>query len=252
MRKKYGIKMQYEEFFWLHVKKSAGEMTRALLQPHYIEVDRVKKPKTFIQARREEFNDILNNYRVPLGIYQFKRCLFARDFLYRDRWPEIYSFAFCREPIERCISMFFYLFENNIKRSKVAKYNLKRIASGKKIESNTSYAFDAFLDCVEGARSSDSIYWPIDSRFTTHTAPMWDDVTDFYGNVLLKRIFRLENLTDGINQAFEKCGIDKRVTESVKRINENENRREYSPTRRQIRKITSIYAKDFELYEQSF
>lgn len=243
--------MQYEEFFWLHVKKSAGEMTRALLQPHYVEVDRTKMPKNFSQANQEEFNDILNNYRIPLGSYQFKRCLFAREFLYKERWPVIYSFAFCREPVERCLSMFFYLFETEVKRSKVFKYNLRRLASGKKMASSTSYAFDAFLDCVEGARSSDSIYWPVDNRFTTHTARMWDDVTDFNGNVLLKRIFRLEDLATGINQAFEECGIEKRVTESAKRINENDRRRDYSPTRAQIRKIAGIYAKDFELYERS-
>ena len=81
--------MAKKQLFWLHVKKSAGITTRALLRPHYVEVDRTKKPKNFIQAAPEEYNDILNNYRVVLGKYQFKRCLFAKKFLYPEKWDEI-------------------------------------------------------------------------------------------------------------------------------------------------------------------
>ena len=69
------------KLFWLHVKKSAGMSTRALLSPDYVEVERVKKPKNFIQAKPEEYNDILNNFRVVLGEYQFKRCLLAKKYL---------------------------------------------------------------------------------------------------------------------------------------------------------------------------
>lgn len=91
--------MHYKQFFWLHVRKSAGFTTRALLQPYYVEVDRAKKPKTFIQATPDEYNDILNNYRIVLGDYQFRRCLFAKKYLYPDQWDDIFSFAFSREPV---------------------------------------------------------------------------------------------------------------------------------------------------------
>ena len=53
--------MSYNNFFWLHIKKSAGISTRKLLQPYYKEVDRVKRPKNFIQSSPAEYNDILNN-----------------------------------------------------------------------------------------------------------------------------------------------------------------------------------------------
>ena len=69
-------------FFWLHVKKSGGTSIRTILQPHYTLVDRAKKPVNFIQSKPSEYNDILNNYRVVLGEYQFKRTLFAKKFLF--------------------------------------------------------------------------------------------------------------------------------------------------------------------------
>lgn len=78
--------MKYENFFWLHIKKSAGITTRAFLKPYYEEVDRVNKPPSFIQSDPKQYNDILNNYRVLLGEYQFKRALFAKTYLYPNNW----------------------------------------------------------------------------------------------------------------------------------------------------------------------
>ena len=60
-----------KQFFWLHIKKSAGQSVRKALKPYYVEVDRVLKPRNFIQANYNEYNDILNNYRINLGNYQF-------------------------------------------------------------------------------------------------------------------------------------------------------------------------------------
>jgi hypothetical protein len=242
--------MSYEQLFWLHVKKSAGITTRALLQPYYVEVDRNKRPKTFIQARPDEYNDILNNYRVVLGDYQFKRCLFAKLYLYPDSWDDIYSFAFSREPVDRCISMFYYLYwgrgyVENLKRI------IKRARNHRKLIVNTSYAFDAFLDYAYAARVSDSIYRPFGIHFTTHTAPMWEDITDPDGNILLKSVFRLESLAEGINKAFEMCGIDKRLSSSANMLNRNKGRKGLTPTRAQIKKIKEIYRRDFEIYEKA-
>ena len=124
--------MIYEDFFWLHIKKSAGISTRELLKPFYNEVDRLRKPKTFIQADPREYNDIINNFRVVLGDYQFKRTLFAKEFLYKDKWSSICSFAFSREPIDRCVSMFYYLHHQkrsilrNIKNQKLANTSINK------------------------------------------------------------------------------------------------------------------------------
>lgn len=243
--------MHHKQLFWLHIKKSAGITTRALLQPYYVLVDRAKKPKTFIQATPEEYNDILNNFRVVLGDYQFKRCLFAKQFLYPNHWDDIYSFAFSREPVDRCISMFYYLFfkDNRTIRKLI---RIIKVAVNEQRLFNTSYAFDAFLDCTHKARLSDSIYHPLGNQFTTHTAPMWDDITDLDGNTLLKEVFRLEVLTEGINKAFNECGINKQLDQLGKNLNKNSRRKKYSPTREQIRKIEKIYSNDFEIYEAAW
>lgn len=243
--------MSYSQFFWLHIKKSAGVTMRELLQPHYTVVDKNKKPKNFIQASPDEYNDILNNYRVVLGQYQFRRCLFAKTYLYPSQWDNMLSFAISREPIDRCISMFYYLiYWQDPRFIKNLRLKFKRSLYTEKWLFKTSYAFDVFLDYAEQARTSDSIYRPLDNRFTTHTAPMWEDITDLDGNILLKKIFRLENLTEGINQVFEECGIEKRLEETI-RLNKNENRKLYQPTKDQIKKIENIYPYDFEIYENA-
>jgi hypothetical protein len=241
--------MSYSTFFWLHVKKSAGTTTRSLLSPYYVIVDH-KKPKSFIQAGPNEYNDILNNFHALLGEYQFKRCLFAKQFLYKDQWDSLFSFAFSREPVDRCVSMFFYIYWKEIGWFKKLFRAVRAPFTHRKLPYNTRYAFDAFLDCVRQARESDSIYEPLGCRFTTHTAPMWEDITDREGNILLKAIFRVEDLAEGINRAFEACGIPKRIAKNEARLNKNKKRQEYVPTRGQLRQIENIYQRDCEIYEQ--
>jgi len=251
--------MTQKQLFWLHVKKSAGTTVRSLLKPYYVEVDKTKKPKNFIQAAPEEYNDILNNYRVVLGEYQFKRCQFAKQYLYPEKWDDMFSFAFSRNPTDRCLSMFHYLFWKDYGWKdygyimNVAQY-LKRCFVSKKVIYSTSYAFDLFLDYVHEARSSHSIYNPLGNHFTTHTAPMWDDIVDSDGNVLLTKVYRLENLTEGINLAFEECAIPKRLSEKDKGLNKNKgrNKKGFIPNRRQKKKIEEIYFKDFEVYEKAW
>lgn len=243
--------MTHKKLFWLHIKKSAGISTRSLLQPFYIEVDREKKPKTFIQASPEEYNDILNNYRVVLGEYQFKRCLFAKKYLYSKEWDDMFSFAFSRAPLDRCVSMFYYLFWKDSGVLNNSIRSITKYGKHKKVLYNTSYAFDVFLDYITASQSSDSIYYPLGNHFTTHTAAMWDDITDMDGKVLIKKVYRLENLITGINSAFEECGIDKRIDNIDTKLNKNMKRRNYSPKPYQKKKIENLYYNDFELYEKS-
>lgn len=246
--------MKYESFFWLHIKKSAGMSTRQYLQPFYKQVDKKNKPKNFIQSTPEEYNDILNNYRVVLGEYQFKRALFAKKYLYPEKWNSIYSFAFSREPIERCISMFFYLYYKKNKKALEklyrAAFNLK---NHKKLGLSLEYNFDVFLDLVEKAHfECESVYWPAGLRFSTHTAPMFGDITDMEGNVLLTQVFRIEHLKEGLNQVFENCGLNKELSidKNIYR-NKNINKGQYQPTPKQKKKIMELYKEDFELYERS-
>jgi len=230
--------MIYRDIFWLHIKKSAGITTRRLLQPHYVEVDRVNKPKNFIQAEPAEYNDILNNYRVVLGEYQFKRALFAKTFLYPRTWNSMCSFAFSREPVDRCISMFYYLYWQDLGRWKNAERLIETIIKARSVKNRISYAFDSFLYQIEFSLTSDSIYSPLGHHFSTHTAPMWDDITDLEGNILLTEVFRIDDLIKGINKVFSLCNIEKHLEPSESIIeNRTRNRREYYPNRTQIRSI---------------
>ncbi|WP_075590606.1 sulfotransferase family 2 domain-containing protein [Labilibacter marinus] len=194
-------KKDYDAFFWLHIKKSAGTTTRKLLQPYYKEIDRGKKPKNFIQSSPTEYNDILNNDRTLLGEYQFKRVLFAKKYLYPDNWNSVFSFAFAREPVDRCVSMFYYL--HYTKRSFPRKIYtaVKNLKYDKRLGLSTSYDFDMFLDLIEG-----------------------------------------------INQVYEKCGLNNTLNLNEFR-NRNKNRGHYIPNEIQRKKIESIYYQDFEIYE---
>ena len=120
----------------------------------------------------------------------------------------------------------------------------------KKLIVSRSYAFDVFLDMVVAAQENVSIYQPLGDQFSTHTNPMWRDITDDEGNVLLKQVYRLENLVEGVNQVFEICGIDERREKGDKKINSGKTRQEFCPTKAQIKKIESIYANDFEIFEK--
>lgn len=243
--------MSFDSFFWLHIKKSAGITTREYLKPYYKEVDRVNKPFSFIQAKPNEFNDVLNNYRVVLGQYQFKRALFAKEFLYPDNWDKICSFAFSREPVDRCISMFYYLYykKRSFAGNILKVYN--NLKMRKKIGISLSYDFDLFLELIEIAHfESDSIYKPKGLHFSTHTAPMFGDVTDNEGNLLLKKIYRLEDLNEGIKQIFELSNINHRIPEIIY-ANKNLRRGGFVPSKFQHNKISKLFAKDFGIYENA-
>ncbi len=243
--------MTYSNFFWLHIKKSGGITIRKYLDPHYVEVDRSKKPSSFLQADPVEYNDILNNFRVPLGEYQFRRALFAKKFLYPGTWDQLYSFAILRDPVDRCLSMFSSLYwqDNNLRKRIISAVNMSW--RSKKIHTTTKYAFDLFLDAIQTAHSGRSNYAPLGIKFSTHTAPVWDDITDENGQILLTRTFRLDDLASAINQVFTACGINKQIEQDTLRLNRNIYRSHYSPSKAQLGRIQELYAKDFKLYEDA-
>lgn len=242
--------MSYDSFFWLHIKKSAGISTRHLLQPYYPEVDRTHWPVNFIQSPADQHNDILNNYRMLLGEYQFKRSLFAKEVLYKREWDNMLSFAFAREPVSRCISMFYYLYWHSGSLKSLIKSAAQKTLKTRKLHYSTAGAFDHFLDYVAKAQYADSIYSPLGSHFSTHTNSMWRDVTDHDGTVLLTRIYRLESLLPAINQVFEDCGLPKRLQHS-QRCNQTSNKGQYQPSAAQRIKIEALFSQDFELYESA-
>ena len=147
--------------------------------------------------------------------------------------------------------MKFYLFWKDSNLIENLARKIIRCITVKKLMLNTSYAFDVFLDCIQEAHTSDSIYKPIGNHFTTHTATMWDDVTDLENNILLKRIYRMENLIEGINSAFEECEIQRKICCNERIFNQNEGRKGYTPNTSQRAKIERIFQNDFEIYENA-
>src|SRR5262245_5936038 len=147
--------------FWLHIKKSGGMSTRAALAPLYKEVDRSSVPSCLAGRPQNEWNDILNNYRVPLGTYQFRRSDFAKDILYPEDWPDMIRLAFCREPVDRVLSMYFYLFSRRERRREEMRRALAKLPSPpRRLLWSESYAFSVFLDllALQNALRRQSIY----------------------------------------------------------------------------------------------
>lgn len=234
------------KIFWLHIKKSGGTSIRNILGSNYIQVERENRPSCFIQSNPNQYNDILNNYRVVLGKYQFKRALFAKKFLYPDAWNDKERFAFSREPIQRNLSMFFYLYWQS------PNYNLyiKKLIKNKRFYT-ISYAFDQFLEDIEYSQTCGINTHPHGLHFSTHTARMWDDITDTRNKVLINNIFRLEDMKKGIETIYEKCNINANLASTSAKLNKTKKQTDYSPNHNQLKKIKKLYSKDFDIYEST-
>ena len=185
-------------FFWLHIKKSAGSSLRRLLQPHYRCVDRSINPCCFVGVSKEYWNDTVNNYRIPLGEFQFRRASFARKYLYGKDWERMNSFAFVREPVSRALSMFRFL------QPEIRSYAISLRIS----KCSPSDLFDLFLKMLLLQRESSISSKPFGLRFSTHVNPAWNDVVDVDGNVLIANLFRLEDLERGLSKIYAKCGLE--------------------------------------------
>ena len=93
---------------WLHIKKAAGQSVRRVLGELYTETNR-KDPKPFIALPRAEWNDALNNYRLPLGEYDFRRGLSACDILFGpEGFARMLKSAVVHNLYDRAVSCFTY------------------------------------------------------------------------------------------------------------------------------------------------
>lgn len=234
------------KLFWIHIRKNGGTSTRAALSPVYRQVDRMVWPTNFPLVERSEYNDVLNNYRVPLGKFQFRRCLFARDYLYGSEWDEMLKIGFSREPVSRCLSQFFYLGFRPKPRAylQAARKNLVRW----QLKSPTAYSFDRFLSRVEKARQANSSVNPYGLHFHTHTAAMWNDIVDENETIMLDHIYRLDDFEKGIRHVFDQLGLAPPRDTDIQHINKSKGYA-YTPDRRQVARIEALFARDFEIYE---
>ena len=227
--------------FWIHIKKSGGQSLRELLQPYYALTDRSRRPECFTSTNSECWNDILNNYRIPLGTLQFKRGLFAARHLYPDDWPQMLSFAFSREPISRCLSMYRFLLGD-----------LTHVATARGISFNSEEErFGFFLQLIQETFQSETNSGPCGLRFSTHVNPMWNDVTDDSGKVCVTEIFRLEDMLPALRSIYKECGLSAENLENS--VSRNQTKKErvhdylavaFGPT------IEKLYEGDFYLYHK--
>ena len=211
---------------------------REILGPIYSQDQRKHCPQCFIMSDQKYWNDILNNYKTPLGAYQFKRMLFAKTFLYSpNQFDDLFKFAISREPIDRAKSMFFYLF-----RAPIAN-----IPNGEK-ERALPNLFTAFLNCIEEARNSPSNTEPYGVHFQTHTADMYTDISDDTGSVLVDGIWRLENLHMALEAISEIAGIEKKLETSHLQRQE---KMDFSLNDSHIKAVRHLFEKDFDIYENA-
>ena len=241
--------MSLSKIFWLHIKKSAGQTVRQVLSPEYHLVDRSHCPANFIQSEKKYYNDILNNYRVPLGEFQLKRSLFAKEFLYSpSEWNEMHKFAFIRNPEERAVSAFKYLFLFPPARDRIY-FRLKDVISNRNFFSLTR-RFEFFLDTVEVVLASESNFEPHGLHFKTHVAPVFQDITDG-SQILLDDVVPMEKMKPYLNRIVHDY-LGRSVDWSVIKNKNKTPNINFSPNKAQKDRLRHIYSSDFELYESFF
>lgn len=215
-------------FFWLHLKKCGGMSFRKTFSPPYVETDRTRPPRPFAQVPRAEWNDCVNNYRVELGEYDYCRMRFVRDRLYSPaEFDAMYKFAFARNPYDRVLSAWRFLYRKRW-------YHPLR------------YSFPRFLRALPAIWATKS-----DRHVATHTAPIWADVSDESGRLLLDDLFRLEEIDRATPILNERLGTNVDGLAHTNRMGEATDYRDHytAETRRLVERL---YPEDIERLEYRF
>jgi hypothetical protein len=204
-------------FFWLHVKKAGGTSFRATFTPPYVQSDRKAPPRPFPEAPRTEWNDMVNNFRIPLGEYDFRRMLFARDHLYgAEEFGRMFRFVIVRNPYERSLSCWRYLTGGT----------------------GGSAGFERFLETLSGEWASKH-----NRHLATHTAPVWPDITDGDGNLLVEAIYKLEEMDDVMHDLCARLGVSPRSFQHANASDGKRLRKEFLTPRAKAL-VESLYADD--------
>lgn len=204
--------MGKKRFFWLHIKKCGGQSFRETFSPPYVQTDRSFDYKPFRALSKNQWNDALNNYRRNLGIYDFKRMQFAKKFLYSDdEFSNMFKFVIVRNPYDRLISCWKYLLQNYTGHPRNFICKPRHMLM--------KFSFHHFLK--ELPHLWENKY---DRHIATHTAPIWSDITDVNGNLLVDYIIKLEQIDDGLKYLNKKLNLN--VTEFAHK-NKNRNAHAY-------------------------
>lgn len=221
-------KSNHQPFFWLHIKKCGGQSFRKAISPPYKQTER-KQPQSFSELPREEWNDAINNYRLKLGAYDFKRMLYVKRFLYSEKeFAHMFKFTVVRNPYDRLVSSWKYV----LQKPRAPKVFLKPRRTRMK------YNFEYFLH--ELPRLWETKY---DRHMATHTAPIWGDITDNDNNVLLDEVLKLEELSKGLNVLNENLGLEVNRLEHINQTPKRKSYRKYY-TKKSKKKVEDLFEKD--------
>jgi hypothetical protein len=219
-------------FLWLHIKKAAGQSVRKALSDVYVETNR-SRPTPFIALPRAEWNDNLNNFRIHLGEYDFRRTLFAKRFLFPERFDEMFKFCIVRNPYKRALSSFLYEFRGDRSRMMAIRLFPRR-------------SFRRYLQNLP------TVWEKTKPRHRAlHAAPVISDITDESGTILMDFVARLEQIDIDLQTICEGIGVPRRElprTHStgppakLDRFYDRENRR----------LVDQLYGEDIDRLEYTF
>lgn len=198
---------------------------KEILRPNY-PASEWKYGTPFVALDKSQWNNNLNNHLVSLGEYEYKRMLFAKKFLYSEQeFDEMYKFAIVRNPYFRAVSCWKYL-------TKHWTFTKPKLMMARR-------SFPYFLDMLPEVWET-----RFDRHVSTHTAPMWQDITDEHGTMLLDDVFKLEDIHNGITTICENLGIEPH--EMKKKNSSNIGNYDAYLTQRNLSKIENLYGEDIE------
>lgn len=217
-----------QPFFWLHIKKCGGQSLRKAISPPYKQTDR-KKTQCFSELPKEEWNDAINNYRLRLGYFDFKRMLFAKRYLYpEEEFFNMFKFTVVRNPYDRVVSSWKYLLQKPGSPKVFLKPRRARM----------KYSFEYFLH--ELPHLWETKY---DRHMATHTAPIWDDITDHDDQLLVDEIIKLERINEGMSLLNYKIGLKVNKLDHINRTSNRKSYRKYY-TKKTKKKVEDLFEKD--------
>lgn len=231
-------KMNKSSFFWLHLKKCGGTSFRKSFSPPYVIIDRtILTP--LIALKKEEYNDAINNFALPLGSYDNKRMLFVKKYLYDElEFNLMYKFTIVRNPYDRAVSAWKYLHRNDHIFSRKSIFNPKSIL--------LKYSFESFLENLP------NIFQQKGTRhYYTHTLPMLPDLTDNSGNLLIDEYFKIEEINEAIPILNERLKVNIAQFSHLKDNRKDKDYKKfYSPKTKSL--VEKIYGEDIEFFKYKF
>ncbi|MFB6257055.1 MAG: sulfotransferase family 2 domain-containing protein, partial [Flavobacteriales bacterium] len=170
-------------------------------------------------------------YRLPLGEYDYKRMLFAKHFLYsEEEFARMFKFTIVRNPYDRAVSCWKYLM----------KLYPSSVLLGRPRKLGMRMSFVRFL------KELPRIWEEKEERhIATHTAPIWSDLTDEEGELLVDRIYRIEELDEALPELCDRLGVQKdRIQRKNVSRDRGDHRRYYSKKARKW--VEQLYGQDIE------